>query len=453
MREPSGVPEATRRLSIHTGTARVDLVLSATVAVGLLIPAIVDALAGCSDIHAGQLAVRYQLFTLDGAALDASKTLAQSGVRDGTTLTLTRPPTDFIPPLCDDIAEAVSSVVADSERRWSRPIAQSVGAVVASCWTGVGAVVLLRTAFDANAAHRAGCVGVAAAASVLSLAAAAVAGRVFSGDRASLMLGLMATGFAALAGLVAVPGGPGAPNALVAAAAGGTCAVLVRIMVCDAVLFEVLACFATTCLSAVLVCVLAAEPLPFIGPGLATISLAMTEAAPTISVMLARLSPAAPIAGAERLRASALRAHRRFTSMTAAFSASAALGAVSTLFRMSLASIIFAAVIGGVMMLRARTHHDVVRAAPLVVCGAVIVGAAFIATAAGYPHRAPHVAVLATALGWLALYAGFVGRPATVSPVGRRSLELLERFAFIMVVPLTFWLCGLLGAVRGVNLS
>ncbi len=244
-----------------------------------------------------------------------------------------------------------------------------------------------------------------------------------------------------------------APNALVAAAAGATCAVLVRIMACDAVLFEVLACIATTCLSAVLVCVLAAKPLPVIGPGLATLSLAVIEAAPTISVMLARLSPDAPIAGADRLRGSALRAHRRLTSLTAAFSASAALGAVSTLFRISVASIIFDAVIGGVMMLRARTHQDVVRAAPLVVCGAVIVSAAFVATAAGYPHRAPHVAVLATALGWLTLYAGFVGRAATVSPVGRRSLELLERLAFMTVVPLTFWLCGLLGAVRGVNLS
>jgi type VII secretion integral membrane protein EccD len=453
VRETSGVPGGMRRLSIHTATARVDLVLSAIVDVGLLIPAIVDALAGCSDFDAGHTAVRYQLLTLDGTVLDASKTLAQLGIRDGTTLTLTRPQTDFTPPLCDDTAEAVSSVVAVSERRWSRPIAQSVGAVVASCWTGVGAVVLLRTAFDANAAHRAGCVGVAAAISVLSLVAAAVAGRVFSEERASLMLGLMATGFAALAGLLAVPGGPGAPNALFAAAAGATCAVLVRIMACDAVLLEVLACFATTCLSAVLVCVLAAEPLPVIGPGLATLSLAMIEAAPTISVMLARLSPDAPFAGADRLRGAALRAHRGLTSMTAALSASAALGAVSTLFRMSAASIIFAAVIGGVMMLRARTHQDVVRAAPPVVCGAVIVGAAFIATAAGYPHRAPHVAVLATALGWLALYAGFVGRPATVSPVGRRSLELLERFAFMTVVPLTFWLCGLLGAVRGVNLS
>jgi hypothetical protein len=127
--------------------------------------------------------------------------------------------------------------------------------------------------------------------------------------------------------------------------------------------------------------------------------------------------------------------------------------AVSTLFRMSAASIVFAAVIGSVMLLRARTHHDVVRAAPLVVCGAVTFSALFIAIAAGYPHRAPQVAVLATALGLLALYAGFVGSSATVSPVGRRGVELLERFAFITVVPLTFWLCGLLGAARSVSLS
>jgi type VII secretion integral membrane protein EccD len=179
----------------------------------------------------------------------------------------------------------------------------------------------------------------------------------------------------------------------------------------------------------------------------------MIEAAPPISVMLARLSPDAPTASADRLRANALRAYRRLTTVIAVFSASAALGAVSTVFRMSAAGIVFAAVVGGVMILRARTHQEVVRAAPLVVCGAVILSAAFIATAAGYPHRAPHVAVLATALGLLALYAGFVDGPATFSPVGRRSVELLERVAFMTVVPLAFWLCGLLGAVRSVNLS
>jgi hypothetical protein len=104
VRETPGLPGGTRRLSIHTATARVDLVLSDTVAVGLLIPAIVDALAGDSNFDAGHIAVRYQLSTLTGTALEASKTLAESGIRDGTTLTLTCPPTDFTPAICDDTA-------------------------------------------------------------------------------------------------------------------------------------------------------------------------------------------------------------------------------------------------------------------------------------------------------------------------------------------------------------
>jgi hypothetical protein len=109
--------------------------------------------------------------------------------------------------------------------------------------------------------------------------------------------------------------------------------------------------------------------------------------------------------------------------------------------------------IGSVMMLRARTHQDVVRAAPLVFSGAVTLSAAFIASAAGYPQCALHIAVLATALGLLALYAGFVGSAATISPIGRRGFELVEYSAFATVVPLTCWLCGLFGAVRSMNLS
>jgi type VII secretion integral membrane protein EccD len=453
VRQASGVPAGMRRLAIHAETARVDVVLSATVAVELLIPAIVDALAGGGDFDAGRIAVRYQLCTPGGTALEASKTLAELGIRDGTTLGLTRPPTEVVPPVCDDTAEAVSAVVAAVERRWSRRTAQLVGALVASCWTGISAMVLLRTALDANGAHRAGCVGVAATISLLAFLAAVVACRVFSEDSAGLTLGLLATGFAALAGLLAVPSGPGAPNALFAAAAAATCAAMVRVMGCHAALFEVLACFATTCLAAALVCMVAAEPLPVIGPGLAAISLALIEAAPLVSVMLARLSPDTPSSGAAALRAAAFRAHGRLTSLIAAFSASAALGAVSAVFQMSPVSIAFAAVIGSVMMLRARTHQDVVRAASHVICGAVALSAAFIASAAGYPQCVLHIAVLATALGLLALYAGFVGSAATISPIGRRGLELVEFSAFAIVVPLACWLCGLFGAVRSMNLS
>jgi type VII secretion integral membrane protein EccD len=453
VRQAVTAPGGMRRLSVHTESARVDVVLSATVAVGLLIPAIVDALAGCSGFTPGQVAVRYQLSTLGGAALETSKTLKELGIRDGTTLALTHSSLEFVTPASDDAAEAVSAAVAAIERRWNRRAAQLVGALVASCWAGVSAAVLLRTAFDANGAHRAGCVGIAATISLLTLLAAVVAYRLFREDIPGLTLGLMATGFAALAGLLAVPGGPGAPNALFAAAAAATSAAIVRVIGCRAILFVVLACFATTCLAAAVVGVVAAESLPVIGAGLAAISLAMLEASPTISAMLTRLSPDTPSSSSDHLRAVIIRAHGWLTSLVAAFSASAALGAVSALLRTSPPGIVFAAVVGSVLMLRARTYQDIARAVPPVICGTVTLSAALVACAARYPQHALHVAVLATALDLLALYVGFVGVEATGSPFGRRSLEVMEYLAFATVLPLTFWLCGLFGAVRSVNLS
>ena len=88
MRQTVAAPAGMRRVAIHAEYARVDLVLSATVAIGLLIPAIVDALTECSDFGPGQIAVRYQLSTASGTALEASKTLKELGIRDGSTIVL-----------------------------------------------------------------------------------------------------------------------------------------------------------------------------------------------------------------------------------------------------------------------------------------------------------------------------------------------------------------------------
>lgn len=453
MRQAVGAPGGMRRLTIHTESARVDVVLPATVGVGLLTPAIVDALTGCSDFYPDQIAVRYRLSTLGGTALEASKTLKELKIRDGTTLALTHSSIEFVAPTSDDAAEAVSTVVAAIERCWNRRAAQLVGALIASCWAGVSAAVLLRTAFDADGAQRTGCVAIAATISFFAVLAAVVACHVFRQGSVSLTLGLMATGFAALAGLLAVPGGPGAPNALFAAAAAATSAAIVRVIACRAVLFEVLACVAMTCLAAAVVCVVTAEPLPVIGAGLAAISLAMIEASPPMSAMLARLSPDTPSSSPDQLHTATIRAHGWLTSLVAAFSTSAALGAVGALLRISPPSIVFAAVVGCVLMLRARTYQDVARAVPPLICGVVTLSAALVAGAVRYPHHALHIAVLATALDFLALYVGFVGVAATGLPFGRRSLELVEYLAFATVVPLTFWLCGLFGAVRSVNLS
>ena len=56
-------------------------------------------------------------------------------------------------------------------------------------------------------------------------------------------------------------------------------------------------------------------------------------------------------------------------------------------------------------------------------------------------------------LGAVALCLASISDTTTVSPIGRRSVELLEYLAFAVVVPLAVWLCGLYGATRSLNLS
>src|SRR5690348_7177100 len=121
-----------------------------------------------------------------------------------------------------------------------------VGILISCCLAGVTAAVLIRTAFDVDG-QRIGCVVVALTIGLLTVPAAVIAYRVFDEPGAGLTLGLTGAGFAALAGLFSIPGGPSAPNALFATAAMGTVAAIVRVFGCHAVVFTALACLATVC--------------------------------------------------------------------------------------------------------------------------------------------------------------------------------------------------------------
>ncbi|WIM87635.1 type VII secretion integral membrane protein EccD [Candidatus Mycobacterium wuenschmannii] len=431
-----------RRVSIHADAARVDAVVSAAEPVGSLIPAMVDALTQHTDFDAGHVARRYRL-VVQGRVVAPSKTLSELLIADGMSLTLTHEATAFLPPPCDDAAEAVSTEVAGIERRWSRPAAQSVAALVGGGFSVVGAMVLLRNGFGPDGGQRLGCVGVAATIGLLALLAAVTAYRVFSEQAAGLALGVVAVGCGGLAGSLAVPGGPGAPNALFAAAAAATSATVMRTIGCHTVIFTTLACSGTACTAAAFAAVITGGSPAVIGAGLAAASLAVIEAAPSISVALARLSAEEP--------QHARRAHAWLTSLIAAPSAAAALGVVCAASRMSTSATIFAVVVGSVMILRARTHHDVTRAVSLIVCGSVCVGAAFLAFAVAHPRHTLPVAGLCVALGVATL--GLGGNRVNVSPGVRRSIELVESAAFAAVAPLALWLSGLLGAIRGLDLS
>lgn len=435
-----------RRVAVHADAARVDLVVSAAVPVGSVIPSIVDAL-GQGNVNT---AVSFQLSRPGGGVLDASKTLNELGIRDGCTLFLVRSPTEFVPPSCDDAAEAVAATVAQAERPWTRRATRLAGALVSCCLAGVTAAVLIRTAFDVDA-HRRGCVVVALSIGLLTVLAAVIADRVFDEPGAGLTLGLMGAGFAALAGLFAIPGGPGAPNALFAVAAMGTVAAIVRGFASHAAVFTTLTCLAAACAIAAAVSAVTIAPMPAIGAGLAAISLALVEAAAPISVLLARLSPV-PADSPDRLREKAVRARTWLNSLIAAFSASAALGAIGAAAKLSLPSIGFAAMVGTVLVLRARAHQDIGRSVPPIVCGAATLCAVVVAAAVAYPRQALPIAALSMTLSLVALYLGFISGSTTVFPTGRRSVELAQYFALATIAPLAFWLCGLYGAARGLNL-
>jgi type VII secretion integral membrane protein EccD len=454
-----------RRLSIDAGTTRVDLVLSAATPIGLLIPPIVDILTRGGGFRAGPQAVHYQLSLPGSAALDASKTLAQLGIRDGSALLLTSSPTELMVPRFDDEAEAVSVSVSGMESRWTRRKARLVGSLVTTWLAGVAAMVLTRTVFHANDAHRTACASVAATITLLSLPAAAIAYRVFREESIGLTLGGLATSFAALAGLLAVPGALGAPNALLTATAAATCAAAMRVISGHAVAFTAIVTFAAIGSAAAMVAAITSIPPQAIGAAFTAISLAFVEASGPLSVTLARLSPPTADAGADvplssshLLNAKAIRAHTWLTSLIAAFSASAALGAIGAALAPFLTGeprfpgLLFATVAGGILLLRARAHRDLARSVPLLICGIVTFSSVLVAAAAAYPQCTAHVAAVSLMLAAVALCKASIGA-TTISPIGRRSVELLEYLAFAVVVPLAVWLCGLYGATRSLTLS
>lgn len=472
--EGASLATEVRRVSVYADSARVDLALPAAMPVASLIPPIVDILATEYGHRSESVAAQHRLSLPGNVALDPSNTLAQIGIRDGAALILTRSSTSLTAPQFDntaeydDEAEAVSMSLAGTARPWTRRAARLTGAMTAGWLAATGAVILIPTAFYTNDTRRIDGAGAAAAIAFIALLAAATAYRVFRDRIAGLTFGVAASGFAALAGLLAVPGGPGAPNALLAAmAATATSAVAVRVIDCCKVVFTAFSCFAAVAAAAAAVGVVTAAPLQAIGAMAAAISLGLLEASARVSIMLAGLSPRLALEPAadelapvpHLLSAKVIRADIWLTSLIAAFSASAALGAIGTAVGACSAGgprwpgITFAAVTGSVLLLRARSHHDPARSVPLVASGTATLSASCAVAATAYPLHTPLIAAAAAMLAITALGLGLITPTMTIFPVGRRGVELLEYLALAAVVPLTGWICGLYSAARGLNLS
>jgi type VII secretion integral membrane protein EccD len=446
-----------RRVSVHAGTTEVDLSLPAGVAVAVLIPSILDIVDGSGELEAK----RYQLSTPGAAALDASKTLAQNDIRDGDLLVLTQSPPPPPAVRYDDVAEALSTALDAAPRRAAHPQATRItGAVATGCLSGTGALVLIRNTLEANVFGRSGAAaGVAASAGIVALLCAAIAHRCYHDATAGLALSVLGIAFAAVAGLLAVPGAPAVPNALLAAAAAAATSVLaLRVVGCGVVTLTAVSCAATLVAVAALVGVLTAAPLPALGSLAALACLGLTGLAARLSIALTglspRLAPPPELEPANGLADKAVRADNWLTALLAGCSSSAAAGAVVTALAGAARppSIAFGALTGALLLLRARSH-DGARRLVLVVGGTAVIAATLAAAGSAMPQRGALTAAVTAMLAAAAMYLGFVAPAISASPVLRRGVEALECAALVAMAPLTCWICGLYGAVPGLSLT
>ena len=450
-----------RRVSVHAGSADVDLALPAGVPVAILIPSIVDVLDGRGVTGAGGLeAVRYQLSAPGRSALDPSMTLAQNGVRDGDVLVLTESRTPPPPPRHHDVARAVSAALGGASAPGSdRQAARRAGATAAGCLTATGALVLIRNTYEASAfGVRGATAGVAAAGGFIALLGAALAQRAYRDRMAALALSVLGTAFAALAGFLAVPGAAGLPNTLLATSAAAATSVLAsRLTGCCSVTLTAISCAATLIAIAALAGVLTAAPLPAISSVTALISLGLLGMAARLSIILAGLSPGLPppdVEAADGLADKAIRAGDWLAALQAAFSSSTAVGAVVTVLAGATRPpcLAFGAVTGALLLSRARSD-DRRRTKVSAIGGTAVISTTFGVMAFGMPGRGPWIAAATAMLAAAAIYLGFVLPALRLSPIVRRGAEVLECVALVAMVPLTCWVCGVYSAVRGWHLT
>jgi type VII secretion integral membrane protein EccD len=198
------------RVTVASGTRRVDLVLPGAVPVAELLPELARSvgLLDARTVHGG-----YRLVTHDGRTLAGDAGLVLQGVEDGGLLTVAAGVDDPAPRVYDDVVEAMVDVVERDLRPWDPATGRRTALVAAGLMLGLGALALL--------VQGGLLAGVAAALVALALVTGAIVlSRAQHEPEAAVVVAWLGAGYAATAGFVLAPDGPvfGPP---VASAGGG----------------------------------------------------------------------------------------------------------------------------------------------------------------------------------------------------------------------------------------
>lgn len=199
------------RVTVTSGTRRVDLVLPGAVPVAELVPELARSvgLLDALTVHGG-----YRLVAQDGRQLATDSGLIIQGVEDGGVITIAAGVDDEPPRVYDDVVEAMTDVVERDLKPWDAASGRRTALWAAGLLMALGAVALLIQHDSAIAA------AAAVAVSLGLVLGAVVLSRAQGETDAAVAVAWMGCGYAAVAGLM-IGWGPVFFGRPVAVAGGG----------------------------------------------------------------------------------------------------------------------------------------------------------------------------------------------------------------------------------------
>ncbi|WP_259444246.1 type VII secretion integral membrane protein EccD [Rhodococcus sp. DMU2021] len=468
-----GAPDLCR-ITVLARHTEVDLALPLDVPVALLLPGIVNLVAGHrpdNDFDATPERTEpdgWALARIGRAPLSGALSLDEHGVRDGEILVLEDAGSPAPPPLFDDVMYSVAA----SDRTttpWGAGPSGLIAAVLGPVALAAGCVPLL---FLPDGASRLALGAVCAALPLLVLLAAGILARLHDDRRTATALLWCAFPLAATAGALLVPGESPAPRLVLAAALTGAVAVLavratrIGLAPCTAV--------AATAAGVVVTATLASTTeleARALGAGTVVVALLLAGTAPRLAAMLAKLPiPPVPAPGAPlepetpessvsglpsqaELEHRANRARSALTGIVHAVVLLTAGGAWCAAFPLdgdvSVPAVALAVASAVVLVFRGRTYTATAQAAPLVAGGAVMLLGLLVGAAASGALPPWAVFASATGLACAGFLFGVVAPRRTFTPVQRRIAEIAEYATIATVVPLACWVAGVYAAIRG----
>ena len=125
------------RVTVSSGTRRVDLVLPGSVPVAELVPELARSvgLLDAATVYGG-----YRVVTADGRELAGESGLTSQGIEDGGLLTVTAGVDEAPPRVYDDVVEAMTDVVERDLQPWAPAVGRRTALVAAGLLMALGAV-------------------------------------------------------------------------------------------------------------------------------------------------------------------------------------------------------------------------------------------------------------------------------------------------------------------------